>query len=224
MKLFVPGRICLFGEHSDWAAGYRSINRSIEKGYAILVGTNQGIYAEIKPHSSKLIFKATLNDGSKKTPWEVPMNLHVLHEEMKHGGFFSYAAGVAHEILKRYNIKGLEINNYHTDLPIKKGLSSSAAVCVLVARAFNRIYGLKLDIRGEMELAYQGEISTPSQCGRLDKGCAYGNQPIEMIFDGDMLDVKEIDFPTELFYVIVDLKSEKDTRLILCRLNDCYPV
>jgi galactokinase len=23
MKLFVPGRICLFGEHSDWAGGYR---------------------------------------------------------------------------------------------------------------------------------------------------------------------------------------------------------
>jgi galactokinase len=26
MKLFVPGRICLFGEHSDWAGGYRRIN------------------------------------------------------------------------------------------------------------------------------------------------------------------------------------------------------
>ncbi|MCB0232804.1 MAG: GHMP kinase, partial [Anaerolineae bacterium] len=26
MKIFVPGRICLFGEHSDWAGGYRRIN------------------------------------------------------------------------------------------------------------------------------------------------------------------------------------------------------
>ncbi|MCB0002160.1 MAG: GHMP kinase, partial [Anaerolineae bacterium] len=25
MKIFVPGRICLFGEHSDWAGGYRRI-------------------------------------------------------------------------------------------------------------------------------------------------------------------------------------------------------
>ena len=33
MKLFVPGRICLFGEHSDWAGGYRRINAAIEKGY-----------------------------------------------------------------------------------------------------------------------------------------------------------------------------------------------
>ena len=30
MKLFVPGRICLFGEHSDWAGGYRRINADIE--------------------------------------------------------------------------------------------------------------------------------------------------------------------------------------------------
>ena len=33
MKLFVPGRICLFGEHTDWAGGYRRINGAIEKGY-----------------------------------------------------------------------------------------------------------------------------------------------------------------------------------------------
>ena len=30
MRLFVPGRICLFGEHSDWAGGYRRINADIE--------------------------------------------------------------------------------------------------------------------------------------------------------------------------------------------------
>ena len=33
---------------------------------------------------------------------------------------------------------GININNYRTTLPVKKGLSSSAAICVLVARAFNR--------------------------------------------------------------------------------------
>ncbi|WP_365670668.1 galactokinase family protein [Okeania sp. SIO3I5] len=33
MKLFVPGRLCLFGEHSDWAGGYRLMNPQIEKGY-----------------------------------------------------------------------------------------------------------------------------------------------------------------------------------------------
>ncbi len=50
MELFVPGRICLFGEHSDWAGGHRRQNSSIEKGYTIITGTNQGVYARVTPH------------------------------------------------------------------------------------------------------------------------------------------------------------------------------
>lgn len=38
-----------------------------------------------------------------------------------------------------------------------------------VARAFNQVYGLRLTTRGEMEVAYQGERLTPSQCGRMDQ-------------------------------------------------------
>jgi galactokinase len=40
MKIFVPGRVCLFGEHSDWAGGHRRINSEIEKGYTLLTGTD----------------------------------------------------------------------------------------------------------------------------------------------------------------------------------------
>ena len=112
-------------------------------------------------------------------------------EEAQRGGFWSYIAGVAYQALTNYHVRGLVINNYHTDLPIKKGLSSSAAICVLAARAFNRVYDLKLTVRGEMELAYQGEITTPSRCGRMDQGCAFGNRPVLMVFDGDRLDTEE---------------------------------
>jgi len=46
MKIFVPGRICLFGEHSDWAGGYRRINADVERGYTLICGTDQGIHAD----------------------------------------------------------------------------------------------------------------------------------------------------------------------------------
>ena len=223
MKLFVPGRICLFGEHSDWAGGYRRVNAEIEKGYAIIAGTNQGLYADVKPHPNKLVLKATLNDGTRREAYEIPMNQKALLDAAQQGGFYSYAAGVAYQVLTHYRVHGLEIDNYKTDLPVKKGLSSSAAVCVLVARAFNRLYDLKLTVRGEMELAYAGEITTPSRCGRLDQGCAYGNRPIFMTFDGDRIDVREVSAPKELYFVIVDLHASKDTREILNCLNRCYP-
>ena len=59
MKIFVPGRICLFGEHSDWAGGYRRTNADIEKGFAIIAGTNQGIYAEVDAHPNALVLSST---------------------------------------------------------------------------------------------------------------------------------------------------------------------
>jgi UTP-glucose-1-phosphate uridylyltransferase/galactokinase len=219
MKLFVPGRICLFGEHTDWAGGYRRINGDIEKGYTIIAGTNQGLYAEVKPNPAKLVFRSPLF----KEVFETPMNRDLLLAEAQKGGVFSYIAGVAYQVLTNYRVRGLEIDNYHTDLPVKKGLSSSAAITVLVARAFNRIYDLKMTVRGEMEFAYQGEITTPSRCGRMDQGCAYGNKPIMMTFDGDRIDVEELTMAKDLHFVIVDLCAGKDTREILSKLNHCYP-
>ena len=223
MKIFVPGRICLFGEHSDWAGGYRRINAEIERGYTLITGTNQGIHAEIEPHPTSLVLTSTTEDGKKHGPYEIPMEAEALLAEAQSGSYWSYAAGVAYQILTHYHVRGLVIDNYKTDLPIKKGLSSSAAISVLTARAFNRIYDLKMTIRGEMELAYQGEITTPSRCGRMDQGCAYGDRPILMTFDGDNLYVNELSVPAELYFVIVDLQAKKDTMEILARLNRSYP-
>jgi UTP-glucose-1-phosphate uridylyltransferase/mevalonate kinase len=222
MKIFVPGRLCLFGEHSDWAGGYRRINPNLAKGYALLVGTNQGLYAEVKPHPTHLILRASLSDRTHQTI-SLPMSRQVLLAEAEKGGFFSYAAGVAYQFLTHYRVGGLEIDNYLTDLPIGKGLSSSAAICVLIARAFNRVYDLKMTVRGEMEFAYLGEITTFSRCGRMDQACAYGSRPILMIFDGDRIDVIKLNVPKDLFFVIVDLGAGKNTQEILSNLNQCYP-
>ena len=222
MKLFVPGRICLFGEHSDWAARYRLNNSELEKGYTLIASTNQGVYAEVESHPTRLILRTTLSDGTRHGPYSLPMERDALLAEAEKGGFFSYAAGVAYQILTNYRVQGLEIDNYLTDLPVKKGLSSSAAISVLVARAFNRTYDLKMTTRGEMEYAYRGEITTPSRCGRMDQGCAY-QRPILMTFDGDRVDVTELSVPQNMYLVIVDLGAGKDTLLILSQLNHCYP-
>jgi mevalonate kinase len=223
-RLFIPGRLCLFGEHTDWTGGYRRVAPEIPKGYTLLIGTNQGIYATVQPHPDRFILHTP-----EKTIFQVPMSADLLLAHAQRGEFFSYAAGVAYQTLAQYNIRGLEIEIDRTDLPIKKGLSSSAAICVLVARAFNLCYGLHFDWRTELELAYQGEITTPSRCGRMDFACAFGERPILMEFDGDDIEVTPIFDEREnrdrspLLFLIVDLAAEKNTQEILRDLNHCYP-
>ncbi|MFB3895549.1 MAG: mevalonate kinase [bacterium] len=220
--LFVPGRVCLFGEHSDWAGGYRRIDSSISMGYCLIVGTNQGIYAKVKSDSDQLVMTSTLPDG-QHIPMRIDMEEKMLLETAKKGGFFSYSAGVAYHVMRNHHVKGLIIDNYKMDLPIRKGLSSSAAVNVLTARAFNYVYDLKLTKRGEMELAYLGEILTPSRCGRMDQACAYGRVPVFLTFDGDNMEVEELKPQQPIYMVIVDLRKGKDTQKILADLNSCYP-
>jgi len=223
MHLFVPGRICLFGEHSDWAGGYRRTNARIEKGHCIISGTNQGIYAEVRPHPTHLVVTSDLGDGQRIGPRDIPMDPDALLQEAQAGGPFCYIAGVAYQILMHHHVQGLVIDNDRTDLPVKKGLSSSAAVSVLTARAFNRLYDLKMTVRGEMEAAYRGELTTPSRCGRMDQGCAFGRRPILMTFDADLVDVQPLRAGADFHMLIVDLKKGKDTQKILADLNQCYP-
>jgi UTP-glucose-1-phosphate uridylyltransferase/mevalonate kinase len=222
IELSVPGRICLFGEHSDWAGNYRRINSGIVPGRCIIAGTNQGLRAKASIGKDRLVYRSRLPDG-KEALFDEPMESARLLEIAREGGYWSYVAGVAYQAMTHYIVGGVEIDNYLTDLPLKKGLSSSAATCVLVARAFNRLYDLHLSIRGEMDLAYRGEITTPSRCGRMDQGCAYGGRPIVMDFDGDAIEIDELHVGKDLFLVIVDLNSHKDTVKILASLNKAFP-
>ena len=141
----------------------------------------------------------------------------------KSGGFFCYCAGVASYMLEWYKVGGVRIRITAMTLPMKSGLSSSAAICVLVARAFNQLYNLNLNTLGEMNIAYLGELRTSSRCGRLDQACAFGVKPNLMTFDGDEIEVRSLNVKKHLYWVFADLCAEKDTIRILSDLNKAYP-
>jgi len=188
------------------------------------MGTNQGMYARCCKNATKeLVVRSTLTDGTEIERWSLSMDIDLLQQEASSGGFYSYAAGVAAYMLDFYGVEGIEIDNYKTTLPVKKGLSSSAALCVLVARAFNQLYQLGLTTRAEIEAAYQGEIATPSRCGRMDQGCAYGQIPVMMKFDGDRINVNPLRPGCDFYLLVADLCGQKDTVRILSDLNASYP-
>lgn len=221
IDLFVPGRLCLFGEHSDWAGTCKNMNAEIVAGRAIVTGIEQGIYG-VAEKSDMFSVTSSLPEYHGSS-FECEMDMSKLRDAARQGGFFSYVAGVASYVCEWYHIGGLHLEITKMDLPMKSGLSSSAAICVMVARAFNLLYGLHMNTIGVMNIAYWGEQRTPSRCGRLDQACAFGVNPVAMTFDGNELDVDRITVAKPLYFVFADLMAGKDTVKILADLNRAYP-
>lgn len=223
IKLFVPGRLCLFGEHTDWAGHYRTMNADIAPGAAIVTGIEQGIYAEVEKSAVFEVKSAVLNQEGGWKDFSCKMDDQELKRIARSGDFFCYCAGVASYMLEWYKVGGVSIKITEMTLPMKSGLSSSAAICVLVARAFNQIYNLNLNTMGEMNIAYVGELRTSSRCGRLDQACAFGVKPNLMTFDGDEVEVQTLNVKKRLHWVFAELCGKKNTIKILADLNKAYP-
>ncbi|MCU0613324.1 MAG: GHMP kinase [Candidatus Eisenbacteria bacterium] len=222
IEIFVPGRLCLFGEHADWAGGYRSVWPEIVPGHCITAGTDQGILSTASPCPGRFRARAPAENENAPAILDVDFTAATLAAVAREGGFWSYAAGTALAVLQARAVGGLNLTCRAMDLPMRKGLSSSAAVCVTVARAFNQVYGLDLAIPDEMELAYRGEKMTPSRCGRMDQVCAYGQTVSSLVFDGDRMQVEPLALGGVYHLLVVDLGGEKDTIRILSDLNDCF--
>jgi galactokinase len=220
-ELFVPGRLCLLGEHSDWAGRYRASHPRLAPGYCLVAGTEQGLRGVARA-ADALEMESRLPGGETRGPLRIPARAADLDAAARAGGFFSYAAGAAAEMVARFGAGGLSLR-IEADLPARRGLSSSAAVCVLVVRAYARVYGLDVGVRAEMELAYAGERRAGSACGRMDQICAYGRRATFLRFDGEALDVEVVTPGAPLHLLLVDLRRGKDTRRILADLNACFP-
>ena len=199
------------------------MNADVLPGKAIVSGIEQGIYAEVERST---VFEVVSEAPELADVWKdfsCRMNEVELKNIAKSGSFFCYCAGVASYMLEWYKVGGVRIKITGMPLPIRSGLSSSAAICVLVARAFNLVYHLNLNTMGEMNIAYLGELRTSSRCGRLDQACAFGVKPTMMEFDGDEIEVKPITVRKPLHLVFADLCAAKDTIRILSDLNKAYP-
>ncbi|MCY2927284.1 MAG: GHMP kinase, partial [Planctomycetota bacterium] len=220
-RLLVRGRVCLFGEHSDWAA-----DLGLHAGFCLVVGTDQAIGGRAKRAD---FFRVAIRPGpvsplharQVQCPW-AERDLQAAAQDA--GEFFRYCAGTAHEMMTLPGVTGgLDLEIDQADLPLGKGVASSAAVCILVAQAFDAAYGLKLFPHELMQLAYRGERITGSQCGRMDQACIYGKIPVLLSFERDAavrVDPIQVGGVIEMFFV--DLGGSKDTVAILGDLRRAY--
>eukprot|EP01033_Poteriospumella_lacustris_P016091 gene16091-11514_t len=225
VDIFVPGRLCILGEHTDWSAEYGRADGDVPDGYTLVCATDEGLYARCSRSD-----EATLRFERAEGPQFVAeFSEEALLPIAREGGFWSYVAGTAVAMLRRFpremaGVRGARIDNHRTTLPLRKGLSSSAAVCVLVVRALAALSEppLALTTRDTMALAYAGESLTPSGCGRMDQCVAIGRGAVALMTfaargDDPQRDVQlhPLRCGAPLHFVVCDVAGGKDTVTIL---------
>lgn len=235
-EIFVPGRVCLLGEHSDWA-GQHELSEG--EGKCLVYNTDVGIHAYTWANDeNKLLFIEQAADGNL-IQFSSALDSRVLREyAMNPDEYFAYVCGTVAVMLEKYATscpknRGLVIYNDLTSVPMRKGFSSSAAVCVLVVKAFCQMMldDVTMTVDEEMDLAFQGERATPSQCGRMDQCVAFGPQAVismrffrksEVNAIGVSHSALKVKSGYSFYFAVADLCKGKDTQVILSDLQDAY--
>jgi len=102
IEVFVPGRLCILGEHSDWAAEYRDVNPTVAYGMTLVCATNEGLYAKCRGYTpGHMKFEFVNGNGNIET-FDISLNVAELIKKAEVGGFFSYVAGAAAAVILDY--------------------------------------------------------------------------------------------------------------------------
>ena len=159
VMLFIPGRIELFGKHTDYAGG-RSLLAALERGFCfVAVGRNDN--------------KINIYDisGIKKTSFNLDAGL--IPEA---GHWTSYPVTAARRIARNFgpDLKGADIA-FASDLPSESGMSSSSALITgfsLCIAHINRLFSKR-----EFVSNITDNQSLAGYLGAIEKGQDFGGLP-----------------------------------------------
>ncbi len=152
---FSPGRVNLIGEHTDYNGGY-----------VFPCALSFGTYLLIAPNALKELRFKSLN-----MPEIIALGLNQLTKPLPNNSWVNYPLGVIAQFIK----KGVAIEQGYDiliwgNVPAGAGLSSSAALEVVTAFAFNDILGTGYD---RTQLALMGQASEHEfagvNCGIMDQ-------------------------------------------------------
>jgi galactokinase len=194
-----PGRVNLIGEHTDYNAGL-ALPFAIDR--ATVVAAARRTDRLVRIHSTTLDEQVTAN-LEEVADWD----------PQRFSGWSRYALGVAWAMsgasldlpgidLAHLDIPGLDMV-ISSDVPLRSGLSSSAALTVAVAVAINDLCGTDLEIRHIARVAQHAEAAfAGAPCGLLDQLAALeGTDGAGVLIDFLSLDTELV--PLEIGPLVV---------------------
>ncbi len=190
-----PGRVNLIGEHTDYNDGFVlpcAIN------YQAVVATCK------RPDNIIHVYSVDYNEVD-----EFDVSKEITFHDSKM--WANYIRGVAATFIKRgHKLSGLNIA-VSGNVPQGAGLSSSAALEVVIGQTFKDVLGLKVT---QAEIALIGQQAENEfvgcQCGIMDQLIsAEGERNHSLLIDCENLDTQLISMPEELTVLIINSNKKR---------------
>ena len=196
-RVIAPGRVNLLGEHVDYC-----------NGPVLPAAIDKSMKVDFSPRDDGLITIKSIDLGE-----EVCFSVDNLDDKITCDGdllpsWAMYPAGVAWVLLKKgLSVSGMDAQ-FTSDIPIGAGLSSSAALEVAFAFAFQTLADWNIDLMTLSQYCQQAENQyVGMNCGLMDQfASAHGVEDHALYFKINELKWEPVPLPESVAIVIADSK------------------
>ncbi|EKA5637445.1 galactokinase [Vibrio navarrensis] len=205
-----PGRVNLIGEHTDY-----------NDGFVLPCAINYQTVVAAAKRGDNLVRVVSVDYGNALDEFDITQEILFQPDKM----WANYIRGVVMCLLARgYQFGGADIS-VSGDVPQGAGLSSSAALEVVIGQTFKELYDLAIS---QAEIALNGQQAENEfvgcNCGIMDQMIsAQGKDNHAMLLDCRSLETEAVPMPEEMAVVIINsnkkrglVDSEYNTRRLQC--------
>ncbi|WP_072054966.1 galactokinase [Aliivibrio fischeri] len=205
-----PGRVNLIGEHTDY-----------NDGFVLPCAINYQTVVAAAKRDDNIVRVVSVDYGNETDEFDLTQEITFQENKM----WSNYIRGVVKCLIGRgYEFKGADIS-VSGNVPQGAGLSSSAALEVVIGQTFKELYNLDIS---QAEIALNGQQAENEfvgcNCGIMDQMIsAEGNENHAMLLDCRSLETTAVSMPEDMSVVIINsnkkrglVDSEYNTRREQC--------
>ncbi|MUK66583.1 galactokinase [Aliivibrio fischeri] len=205
-----PGRVNLIGEHTDY-----------NDGFVLPCAINYQTVVAAAKRDDNIVRVVSVDYGNETDEFDITQEISFQENKM----WSNYIRGVVKCLIGRgYKFKGADIS-VSGNVPQGAGLSSSAALEVVIGQTFKELYNLNIS---QAEIALNGQQAENEfvgcNCGIMDQMIsAEGNENHAMLLDCRSLETTAVSMPEDMSVVIINsnkkrglVDSEYNTRREQC--------
>ena len=187
-----PGRVNLIGEHTDY-----------NEGFVLPMAIDREVRITLRPRADRRVAVVSL-DLNERGEFDL--------DSLERGeGWLEYLKGVAHELqIANYKLEGWD-GVITGDVPRGAGLSSSAAVEMVTARAFASVSRFEWDAMALARIGQRAENDWVGvNCGIMDQAVSAAAMAGHALFlDCRTLEYKHVPLPKDVAVVVLDTSTRR---------------